>query len=486
MSIFSEQPFDEREEVRDLTRIIQHDIAKIAEPQSNDKANKAFLALHACRNPQRLPDLACNLASNHPGRGCPATMVGDSLATRFVIQTVFKPITKTRLLSLQTCSHPLPVMNHVYLRLTRDRPGRSVSACQKAFDNLYARVYQIPLQPVGQAPQPSPSAKPRKRPAASGDISTGLNRELQPRTPGFVTVNEPTELTAYPPGLADSLDQRRKKRGRPSKAEVEVKAAEYAARGEPYPPPRRSKNPKPSAEGVSTMGPSITFTPVTMGPSPMEGTSSGKKRTPKAKAQKDDMIPQPKPTASAAQQLHSETRDPARIGVLPGYGPTASPIGQVYSEARDLAPIDVIPRYRPSASPIQQVLNETRDPTRTDVISGYGPTASPTQQVLSETRDPTGIYVPPSQAPQTDTTEPTVVGVAPAAQDRTTGGNVTRSQPQESAEVMPSEGYNGREEASVERRYEAEHDKPQASSTMHEQAPTEHDPSNVTPSAQNT
>lgn len=137
------------------------------------------------------------------------------------------------------------------------------------------------------APQPSPSAQSRKRPAGGAEMSIGPNRELQPRTPGFLTVNEPIEPTAYPVGLADS-GERKKKRGRPSKAEAEVKAAEYAARGEPYPPPRKPKNPKTLPGGVSPMGSSITFTPVTMGPSAAEGTSSGKKRTPRTKAPKDD------------------------------------------------------------------------------------------------------------------------------------------------------------------------------------------------------
>ncbi|KAI4143293.1 MAG: hypothetical protein L6R39_004632 [Caloplaca ligustica] len=180
---------------------------------------------------------------------------------------------------------------------------------EKAFDNLYARVFQFPLQPLGPAlpaPHPSPTTKARKRPVAGAEIPPGLNRELQPRTSGFVTVNEPLESTAYPPGLLENPDQRKKKRGRPSKAEIEVKAAEYAARGEPYPPPRRSKNPKISAEGVATTGPPITFTPVTMGPSGAEGISSAKKRTPKAKAQKDTPVTGYGPAASPIHHFHGD------------------------------------------------------------------------------------------------------------------------------------------------------------------------------------
>ncbi|KAL8710926.1 MAG: hypothetical protein Q9220_004525 [cf. Caloplaca sp. 1 TL-2023] len=169
--------------------------------------------------------------------------------------------------------------------------GRSVSACQKAYDNLYYRVFPGLVHPLGPAPLPSPSAKSKKRPAAGTETPGAPNRELQPRTPGFATVNEPLEATAYPIGLAETSDQRKKKRGRPSKAEVEVKAAEYAARGEPYPPPRRSKNPKPPLETMGTTAPPFTFTPVTMGPGGMEGASSGKKRTSKVKVQRDGSSP---------------------------------------------------------------------------------------------------------------------------------------------------------------------------------------------------
>lgn len=182
--------------------------------------------------------------------------------------------------------------------------GRSVSACQKAFDILYTRVFQVPLQPLGPvAPLPSPSAKQRKRPAVGSETSIGLNRELQPRGAGFATVNEPPDSTAYPAGLADPGDQRKKKRGRPSKAEAEIKAAEYAARGEPYPPPRKPKNPKLSSEGMSTASPLITFTPVTMGPGAAEGASTGKKRATKVKVQSDESAPGLRGTPTTFRQV---------------------------------------------------------------------------------------------------------------------------------------------------------------------------------------
>ncbi|KAL9029894.1 MAG: hypothetical protein Q9196_001918 [Gyalolechia fulgens] len=304
--------------------------------------------------------------------------------------------------------------------------GRSVSACQKAFDSLYCRVFQIPLQPLGPVPQPSPSAKSRKRPATSTDASSGSNRELQPRTPGFVTVNEPIESSAYPPALAENIDQRKKKRGRPSKAEVEVKAAEYAARGEPYPPPRRSKNPKP-AEGTATIGSSITFTPVTMGPSGMEGISSGKKRATKAKPQKDEMVP--------------------------GYGP--------------------------AASPIQQILGETRDPIR-----GHSPTSQASQAVSSEPVAGAGLAVQdqtmraPTGAPMEGPVEapvgaPMETPVAAPTEGFMGRPNVIEPYRQQNAPEMPV-GLTGYEESSRAQRHEAGNATLQASTTASQQATSEH------------
>lgn len=172
----------------------------------------------------------------------------------------------------------------------------------------------------------SPTTKARKRPGPSAESSTGLNRELQPRTPGFVTVNEPTEATAYPPGLVETADQRKKKRGRPSKAEIEVRAAEYAARGEPYPhpPPRRSKNPKPPLEGTVSMAPSITFTPVTMGPSGWEASASGKKRTAKAKAHQDVSVAGYGTSASPIQQFRNEAAAPGHTPGAPFQAPESA------------------------------------------------------------------------------------------------------------------------------------------------------------------
>ncbi|KAL8843142.1 MAG: hypothetical protein Q9170_000272 [Blastenia crenularia] len=321
-------------------------------------------------------------------------------------------------------------------RANRLRVGRSVSACQKAFDSLYSRAFQIPLQPI-PPPQPPPSAKPGKRPAPSSDPSTGLNRELQPRGPGFVTVNEPTESTAYPSGLSDSADRRQKKRGRPSKADVEIKAAEYAARGEPYPPPRKSKNRKASAEGTAPMGPSITFTPVTMGPSGMAATSSGKKRTTKTQMQQSEAVP--------------------------GYGPSASPIRQVYGEAKD-------PMGTQGPS-MQAPPRETSEPAVVSVAAEHGPTTAFGQPIQSEARDPIGTHRPSFQAFPAETSEPTVASVGPAVQDQTAEGrDVADFYQRQSGPAMPP-SLSSREPVSTEHGQEAGINTLQ---TIHPPATSEH------------
>ncbi|KAL8909609.1 MAG: hypothetical protein Q9207_000107 [Kuettlingeria erythrocarpa] len=198
-------------------------------------------------------------------------------------------------------------------------PGNLLRVIQA--ERIQPRWTEIAL-PYGPAPQLSPTTKTRKRPGPGSESSTALNRELQPRTPGFVTVNEPTEATAYPPALIENADQRKKKRGRPSKAEIEVRTAEYAARGEPYPhpPPRRPKNPKPSSEGTFT-APSITFTPVSMGPSGAESSASGKKRAAKAKAAQDVSLPEYGTLDPPIQQFRNEAAGPGHTTDAPSQVP---------------------------------------------------------------------------------------------------------------------------------------------------------------------
>ncbi len=68
-----------------------------------------------------------------------------------------------------------------------------------------------------------------------------VDRIIQPRISEFPSVNDPYSSSHHPAPTSAGGEPPKKKRGRPSKAEYEVRVAEYAARGETYPAPRKSK-----------------------------------------------------------------------------------------------------------------------------------------------------------------------------------------------------------------------------------------------------
>ena len=140
--------------------------------------------------------------------------------------------------------------------------GRSVSACQKAFEHLITNpttAFPFAIRPPVNA-DPKVTPKQRKRQYPSGEGPMAVDRIIQPRISDFSAVNEPfnPQSTPITPGPGEPP---KKKRGRPSKAEYEIRLAEYAARGEPLPPPRKPKTPKRSAERPAPTA--NMFTPTT-------------------------------------------------------------------------------------------------------------------------------------------------------------------------------------------------------------------------------
>ena len=81
---------------------------------------------------------------------------------------------------------------------------------------------------------------------------------MLPHLSHFAAVNEtpPTTRTYLrgPDAPAPGSDKKGKKRGRPSKAEYEIRAAEAKARGEPWPPPKKTKLPRTATEDASRFG----------------------------------------------------------------------------------------------------------------------------------------------------------------------------------------------------------------------------------------
>ncbi|KAL2001829.1 hypothetical protein VTN02DRAFT_1149 [Thermoascus thermophilus] len=150
-------------------------------------------------------------------------------------------------------------------------PGRSLNSCQNAFRSMS----QLPLAPT-QAPLPPPRLEPplppaprpdagvpRKRPLYPLEKATTTPRAIQPRPPPLSSTRYSVESGAsiqvsHGMESTTSRGEPPRKRGRPSKAETERRKAVAQARGETYPPPRRSTNAKPrnptTPSGVTSGG----------------------------------------------------------------------------------------------------------------------------------------------------------------------------------------------------------------------------------------
>lgn len=105
------------------------------------------------------------------------------------------------------------------------------------------------------------------------------DRTLQPQLSNFPSVNASSDPVALQTAPSTTIGEPpRKKRGRPSKEEFDKRVAEAARRGEVYPPPRKRKTPRPSAEGV----PGATMdTPAMLQAGTTGEGSTGKKRAKK-------------------------------------------------------------------------------------------------------------------------------------------------------------------------------------------------------------
>ncbi|KAL1969034.1 hypothetical protein VTN77DRAFT_868 [Rasamsonia byssochlamydoides] len=156
-------------------------------------------------------------------------------------------------------------------------PGRTLNQCRDAFQSMYQQVVPAnqtqppPPRPGSWAPPPVPSAPvpvstlaptpapaptpvqegyvPRKRPLYPLEKTALTPRAIQPRPPlsaGQFSSESGSPGSTSPryEGVAGNSGERPRKRGRPSKAEAERRKAEAEARGEEYPPRRRSTTAK--------------------------------------------------------------------------------------------------------------------------------------------------------------------------------------------------------------------------------------------------
>ena len=139
------------------------------------------------------------------------------------------------------------------------RTGRSLNSCQRVYTDIATSNSGTGH---GRPPLPTPSMYPgsefpRKRHLPQE--AAPLGRLLQPRPAPHSYAGEyvPAGGPAYATTVnAGNEPANKKKRGRPTKAEAQQRAQEAAARGEPYPPPRRVRqsittHPEPSPPGPS-------------------------------------------------------------------------------------------------------------------------------------------------------------------------------------------------------------------------------------------
>ncbi|KAJ6127534.1 hypothetical protein N7523_003146 [Penicillium sp. IBT 18751x] len=170
--------------------------------------------------------------------------------------------------------------------------GRSLNSCKMAFYTMQQGLPEAQGQGQGQGqgqsqgqgqgqPTLNPPPAPIQRPELTG-TSTSIDptlrkrplypaekpiapRAIQPRPPASTASHSSESSAQLSPRFDIATGEPPRKRGRPSKAETERRKAAAEARGEPYPPPRRS-----GSERLKIASPS---SPAGPGPGPGPGHS---------------------------------------------------------------------------------------------------------------------------------------------------------------------------------------------------------------------
>ncbi|KIW83380.1 hypothetical protein Z517_02625 [Fonsecaea pedrosoi CBS 271.37] len=176
--------------------------------------------------------------------------------------------------------------------------GRTPNACHQMYNFLRSQYRPFPTTGVPGFPQQQLAPHPPEvRAVSEPDLAPSTQRPIQPRPPRSTdspipptTNGEPfrilrTFIQPEPPG------EKRRKRGRPTKEEVEERDRKLAEAGQTYEPKRRpakksrpSETPSSLSEAVATTSPFMQ-TPRLQQLTPREETSSGKRRS---KRQRDE------------------------------------------------------------------------------------------------------------------------------------------------------------------------------------------------------
>ena len=210
----------------------------------------------------------------------------------------------------------------------------------------------------------------------SKEASTPAGRTLQPRPPTFASVNGQTVSPYQSSPTDEALQPARKKRGRPSKADVEARTAAAAAKGELYQPLKVPKlaQATPSRDEPAPARPSSVAI-MNASASPVLETAdpgSGKKRRgrpTKEEAQAKRLLLEAaavaasgQPAGEASGQPPSQSPDRAEID-LAGAATTTEAVDEPAAvQTTSPQPDSVQPLHdAPSSETLPQLSNESKE-----------------------------------------------------------------------------------------------------------------------------
>lgn len=132
----------------------------------------------------------------------------------------------------------------------------------------------------------SSSSNPRKRSApSSADSPATAARAIQPRPSFIASINGQNDPMMHNIAAERGGEPPKKKRGRPSKADLERRKSEAEARGQPFPSPNTTPHKAPIAGRIDTSAPAQDSTasaaPMATMVSPTEGVEDSTSSTPK-------------------------------------------------------------------------------------------------------------------------------------------------------------------------------------------------------------
>ncbi|KAH8602333.1 hypothetical protein B0O99DRAFT_680464 [Bisporella sp. PMI_857] len=300
---------------------------------------------------------------------------------RFVLAEIIKTsqVPLHNLLGLLSDSNAQPQWNHIFLP-----SGRNLQSCIDAFERLRSHHHANISPPFQSSPGPAKrktapdsfdstaATPPFKRPH-SGAESNASTRNIQPKP---ISAASPQ---SFPPIVSGSHQAQPKKRGRPSKAEIEARNAQALARGEILPP---LKTPTPKH-----------------GPGTIAVRMQDDIRGPDMMGQRE-ILPSPqllppfqRPGSAAAAPMMATTPNPEQ-----------KPSPRIGFEAGSSDQTDISKKKRPRTAPKPikgQNMGETSFQLASPQVLQYDPVRSPATPARSQTEPSSSVayQIEPEKSP---------------------------------------------------------------------------------------